>query len=123
MTMEDCDRFDEDFPFKDDYTILYLPQLGFLVRLPNDKVLQSDLSSIHTYSPPYEIPGFSFQFKTKTHAYFKNETTQLLDEEYGDIESSIKDLEASIIRELMNLLSESKEEIRQFERLIFQLDW
>lgn len=53
-----------------DYSIQYLPQLGFLAKLPS-----SDLTS-----PAAQLQGFEFKFRTDTHVFYKNGTATELDD-------------------------------------------
>jgi len=53
-----------------DYSLIYLPQIGFLAKLPS-----SDLTS-----PAAQLQGFEFKFRTDTHVFYKNGTAMELDD-------------------------------------------
>lgn len=53
-----------------EYTLQYLPQLGFLAKLPI-----TDLTS-----PAAQLPGFEFKFRTDEHVFYKNGTVTDLDD-------------------------------------------
>ena len=71
--------------------IVYFPQLGFLVSLTLNSVIESIDSREY---------GLSFQFSTDSVAYFKNDRMRELDDTLGDIHSNMTDIELSIMQSL-----------------------
>jgi DNA mismatch repair ATPase MutS len=100
-----------------EYTLLYLPQIGFLCRLPN-----SDETS-PTSPPSNAMSGFEFKFKTDTHVFFKTRTAIQFDEEYGDLQGVITDLENNIVRQVQEQILELGDVIRDISERIAELDW
>ena len=50
-------------------TYKYMPQIGFVAVL----AIEPD------QSPPMDLEGFDFRFRTETHGFYKNETAEQLD--------------------------------------------
>ncbi|KAJ3320247.1 MutS protein msh5 [Boothiomyces sp. JEL0866] len=68
------------------FTLVYLPQMGFLVCITFEtKVLE-------------DIPGLEFKFKNEKSGYYKDPTMLNLDEEIGDIFNLIGDKEIEILQ-------------------------
>lgn len=95
------------------YQLLFLPQIGFLCRLP----LMSDTS------PSPSRVEFDFKFKTDAHIFYKNATARTLDEQFGDMQGNITDIENAIIREVQAKINESADVVRQLSGKIAELDW
>eukprot|EP01083_Nonionella_stella_P070462 188541_1 len=70
-------------------TITYLPQLGYLIMIPNDRGI-----------PEGDVEDLQYQFSNEECRFYKNGRTKELDETCGDIDGIITDIEASIIRQL-----------------------
>ncbi|KAA1469886.1 hypothetical protein DENSPDRAFT_649174 [Dentipellis sp. KUC8613] len=73
--------------------VVYFPQLGFLVCVPMLEEWKSD-EGIRV------LDGWTFQFSSEAHVYFKSEKMHDLDMHIGDLYPSIVDRELEIIQEL-----------------------
>ncbi|KAI5123127.1 hypothetical protein M0805_001482 [Coniferiporia weirii] len=75
--------------------VVYFPQLGFLICVPmQEKWI--------TESRVDEFDGWSLQFSSETHAYFKSEQMHDMDIHIGDLHPSIVDREIEIIQALLD---------------------
>ncbi|KAI0315802.1 muts domain V-domain-containing protein [Amylostereum chailletii] len=73
--------------------VVYFPQLGFLICIPY-------LEEWKTGSG-IEVPdGWTFQFSSESHVYFKNTKMHDLDTHLGDLYTAIVDRELELIQEL-----------------------
>ncbi|TFY68394.1 hypothetical protein EVG20_g3567 [Dentipellis fragilis] len=73
--------------------VVYFPQLGFLVCVPMLDEWKSD-EGIRV------LDGWTFQFSSEAHVYFKSDKMHDLDMHIGDLYPSIVDRELEIIQEL-----------------------
>ncbi|KAH9983340.1 DNA mismatch repair protein MutS [Russula compacta] len=73
--------------------VVYFPQLGFLVCVPMLEEWRSG-DGIEV------LDGWTFQFSSESHVYFKNDKMHDLDKHLGDLYPSIIDRELEIIHEL-----------------------
>ncbi|KAK0221916.1 DNA mismatch repair protein MutS [Armillaria fumosa] len=74
--------------------IVYFPQLGFLVCIPMLKEWQTEAGIT-------VIDGWSFQFSSESHVYFKSQEMHDMDAHIGDLHSLIVDREIEIIQSLL----------------------
>lgn len=71
-----------------DWSVVYFPQIGFLVKIPLDSA--RNVQSID--------PRFEFQFLAEEYGYFKSRDMRELDTEIGDIHSLIVDRELELLQ-------------------------
>ncbi|KAF7365135.1 MutS 5 [Mycena venus] len=74
--------------------IVYFPQLGFLICVP----------MLDEWKGPegiQVIDGWSFQFSSESHVYFKSQEMTDMDVHIGDLHPSIVDRELEIVQELL----------------------
>ncbi|KAJ7134704.1 DNA mismatch repair protein MutS [Mycena epipterygia] len=74
--------------------IVYFPQLGFLICVPM-------LEEWKTPEGIKIIDGWSFQFSSESHVYFKSQEMTDMDIHIGDLHPSIVDREIEIVQELL----------------------
>ncbi|KAK0244297.1 muts domain V-domain-containing protein [Armillaria nabsnona] len=74
--------------------IVYFPQLGFLVCIPMLKEWQTEAGIT-------VIDGWTFQFSSESHVYFKSQEMHDMDAHIGDLHSLIVDREIEIIQSLL----------------------
>ncbi|KAJ7935731.1 DNA mismatch repair protein MutS [Mycena leptocephala] len=74
--------------------IVYFPQLGFLICVPM-------LEEWKTPEGIKVIDGWSFQFSSESHVYFKSQEMNDMDIHIGDLHPSIVDREIEIVQELL----------------------
>ncbi|KAI5896843.1 uncharacterized protein SCHCODRAFT_02725125 [Schizophyllum commune H4-8] len=80
--------------YAESLNVVYFPQLGFLVCVP---MLEDwkDEQGIQV------MDGWTFQFSSETHVYFKSEEMHDMDVHIGDLHSLIVDREIEIVQELL----------------------
>ncbi|KAG2066456.1 hypothetical protein BDR04DRAFT_1081862 [Suillus decipiens] len=92
-----------------DYTaslnVVYFPQLGFLICVPMQEEWRSE-EGIKV------LDGWSFQFSSDAHVYFKSEEMHDMDTHIGDLHPSIVDREIEIVQELLERILVSSEGMR-----------
>lgn len=86
---------------------MYLPQLGFLIKMPQDQ--------------PYG--DLEFQFSADEDAYYKNSTMRDLNDEIGDIHTNIVDRELELVQEIKDTLFQNTSEYLYVSSLVAHLDW
>ncbi|KAJ6477358.1 muts domain V-domain-containing protein [Mycena vitilis] len=74
--------------------IVYFPQLGFLICVPM-------LEEWKTPEGITVMDGWSFQFSSESHVYFKSQEMTDMDIHIGDLHPSIVDRELEIVQELL----------------------
>ncbi|KAI8636815.1 DNA mismatch repair protein MutS [Parasitella parasitica] len=90
--------------------VVYFPQLGYLVTLPQYHLQRNSgkssagssycgNSNITEYYQR-NLPGFELQFSTADNLYYKNDQTKELDATLGDLHAMIADREIEIVQEL-----------------------
>ncbi|KII86749.1 hypothetical protein PLICRDRAFT_164045 [Plicaturopsis crispa FD-325 SS-3] len=82
--------------------VVYFPQLGFLICLPMLEEWAGD-AGIKV------IDGWTFQFSSETHVYFKCQEMQDMDTHIGDLLPAIVDRELEIIQGLLEKILEHDE--------------
>lgn len=87
------------------FSIIYFPQIGFLVEVEeeNFKKDDSDLIGLNTKKIGENNIG-KLKFKMDQKYYFKNEAMEILDNEIGDILTEIKNEEFKILSELKKMI-------------------
>ncbi|OCB88935.1 hypothetical protein A7U60_g3890 [Sanghuangporus baumii] len=92
-----------------DYTsslnVVYFPQLGFLICTPMKEGWVN--SSVDVFE------GWSFQFSSETHVYFKSSEMHDMDRHIGDLHPSIVDREIEIIQTLLEKILQFADPISQ----------
>ncbi|KAI6114298.1 DNA mismatch repair protein MutS [Pisolithus sp. B1] len=74
--------------------VVYFPQLGFLITVP----------MLEEWTPDAGIEvleGWSFQFSSESHVYFKSKEMHDMDHHIGDLHSAIVDREIELVQELL----------------------
>ena len=99
---------------------VYVAQFGFLLQLHLEGV-PSDEQRVHI-ARTYEGAGLAYQFDTEGEWYFKSEGCAALDEQYGDISSALKDLEATLVRHLEEKVMGWAPLLRGAQRALAELD-
>lgn len=94
-------------------TIIYIPQLGFLIALPLIRVQQIDNIEKH---------GFELIFCANDSAYYKNSKTKEFDNHFGDIMSQINDRTHHILICVKDYILERKEQMNRAVLICGQLD-
>ncbi|KAI6129695.1 muts domain V-domain-containing protein [Pisolithus croceorrhizus] len=74
--------------------VVYFPQLGFLITVPMLEEWASD-AGIKV------LEGWSFQFSSESHVYFKSKEMHDMDHHIGDLHSAIVDREIELVQELL----------------------
>ncbi|GAW05700.1 dna mismatch repair protein msh5 [Lentinula edodes] len=74
--------------------IVYFPQLGFLICVPMQEEWRTEVGV-------QVIDGWSFQFSSESHVYFKSQEMHDMDAHIGDLHSLIVDREIEIIQALL----------------------
>ncbi|KIM89101.1 hypothetical protein PILCRDRAFT_211886 [Piloderma croceum F 1598] len=75
--------------------VVYFPQLGFLICVPMLDEWKGD-DGIQV------LDGWSFQFSSESHVYFKSQEMRDMDIHIGDLHPSIVDREIEIVQELQS---------------------
>lgn len=88
--------------FATSLNIVYFPQLGFLICVPMRDEWQSE-DGIQV------IDGWSFQFSSEQHVYFKSQEMHDMDTHIGDLHSLIVDREIEIVQGLLEEVLEHEE--------------
>ncbi len=95
--------------------IVYIPQLGYLVKVPHTQGTTPSLSS-------GALGDFSYRWKADGYVYYKNTRTQQLDNELGDIQGIIADKESAIVRQLAQDVLSHAESIKRVSNAVYELD-
>lgn len=74
--------------------VVYFPQLGYLICIPMLDEWQGEAGI-------QAIDGWTFQFSSDAHVYFKSQEMQDMDTHIGDLHSTIVDRELEIIQDLL----------------------
>ncbi|KAE9400467.1 hypothetical protein BT96DRAFT_965335 [Gymnopus androsaceus JB14] len=74
--------------------IVYFPQLGFLICIPMQEEWKNE-AGVQVFD------GWSFQFSSESHVYFKSQEMHDMDAHIGDLHSLIVDREIEIIQALL----------------------
>ncbi|KAG2361520.1 DNA mismatch repair protein MutS [Suillus spraguei] len=102
-----------------DYTaslnVVYFPQLGFLICVPMQEEWRSE-EGIKV------LDGWSFQFSSDAHVYFKSEEMHDMDTHIGDLHPSIVDREIEIVQELLERILVCSEGMRYVCDVCAELD-
>ncbi|CCE64993.1 hypothetical protein TPHA_0J01720 [Tetrapisispora phaffii CBS 4417] len=95
------------------FNAVYIPQIGFLITI--------DLNDI---SPLIQKITSSWEqiFQTETNCYFKNEQTNTLDNEIGDIYCQIEDLKLDILLKLQQYVTTKHDLLITFGSIITKID-
>ncbi|KAG2235169.1 hypothetical protein INT48_003513 [Thamnidium elegans] len=109
--------------------VVYFPQLGYLITLPQyransgDSKSNSSRSSSHvgSYYAKY-LSGFELQFTTTENIYYKNDRMKELDETIGDIHAMIADKEIEIIQGLSERVLQHTDHFSEASTLLSELD-
>mmetsp|Transcript_1582 Transcript_1582/g.2349 ORF Transcript_1582/g.2349 Transcript_1582/m.2349 type:complete len:561 (-) Transcript_1582:161-1843(-) len=94
---------------------IYFPQLGYHLEVPYDNNTTPSLQS-------GVLGNLSFRFRADEYVYYKNERTHELDEEFGDIQGIVADLEASMVRNLTEKILILGKPLRKIGKGLYKLD-
>ncbi|KAM0790292.1 hypothetical protein ACM66B_005594 [Microbotryomycetes sp. NB124-2] len=98
----------------DALSVVYFPQLGYLINTPfNDYMLDDEIQ---------RQLEWDFHFLTEDFAYFKNQKCRDLDFHLGDIRSFIQGREIDILRELVHHVAAHEELIVRTTQVLAELD-
>jgi hypothetical protein len=96
-----------------DLSVVFVPQVGFLVALDKTLVLTNAV----------ELPeDFSHIFNQDDEAFFKTKEMRELDGDIGDLHGLIKDTECMIVTDLEESLLDSELELRESFKALAELD-
>ncbi|RDB18026.1 MutS 5 [Hypsizygus marmoreus] len=95
--------------------VVYFPQLGFLICVPMLDEWQSE-TGIQV------IEGWTFQFSSNAHVYFKSQEMHDMDVHIGDLHSSIVDREIEIVQGLLEEILVYDEVMNQACHVCAELD-
>ncbi|KAI0775544.1 DNA mismatch repair protein MutS [Trametes elegans] len=95
--------------------VVYFPQLGFLVCVPMQDGWQGE-EGIKV------LEGWSFQFSSESHVYFKSPEMDDMDTHIGDLHSAIVDREIEIVQALQEKILIYAEEISRACDICAELD-
>ncbi|KAG1772449.1 DNA mismatch repair protein MutS [Suillus occidentalis] len=95
--------------------VVYFPQLGFLICVPMQEEWRSE-EGIKV------LDGWSFQFSSDAHVYFKSEEMHDMDTHIGDLHPSIVDREIEIVQELLERILVFSKGMRQACDVCAELD-
>jgi hypothetical protein len=96
-----------------DLSVVFVPQVGFLVALDKSLVLTNAI----------ELPAdFSHIFNQDDEAFFKTNEMRELDDDIGDLHGLIKDTECMIVTDLEESLLDSEPELRESFKALSELD-
>ncbi|EFC36581.1 predicted protein [Naegleria gruberi] len=112
VAQQESNSFPEDFPFS--FKAVYYPQLGFLLVVDKNETSEN-------YSE-YAQYGLRFHFSSDRSLYFKNDTTDELDTEVGDIHHLIIEQETSISVKLEKYVLQYHDQINKSNDLCAKLD-
>ncbi|CCH61772.1 hypothetical protein TBLA_0F02310 [Henningerozyma blattae CBS 6284] len=93
---------------------IYIPQLGYLLTVDNS--LEELLTKSSFQKEWKEI------FRTSTNIYYKNEFTETLDNEYGDVYGNLSDLEIEVLQKLSDCIRNYRTILTQFSDFVIELD-
>ncbi|KAG2200478.1 hypothetical protein INT47_011458 [Mucor saturninus] len=107
--------------------VVYFPQLGYLVTLPqyHNQNISDENNSTSSYVSEYYaryLTGFDLQFTTSENLYYKNEKTKELDETIGDIHALIADKEIEIIQDLSERVLKCTKQFFEVADILSELD-
>jgi DNA mismatch repair ATPase MutS len=102
----------------DQLVLVYMPQIGFLAKLPADPQ-----TSPRAMERSQSLRGFEFKFRTYTDIFYKSDTTNRLDEQYGDIQGYITDARHNIIRQVQAKIMSFAEVLANIGSKMAELDW
>mmetsp|Transcript_10628 Transcript_10628/g.40026 ORF Transcript_10628/g.40026 Transcript_10628/m.40026 type:complete len:827 (-) Transcript_10628:426-2906(-) len=103
-------RILQGIPLLDEIRVEYIPQIGFLVALHKD--------TANEFIPD----NWEFVFEQRGEAFYKEAHVCALDEEVGDIQSEILDLQNSIIREVEERVLQHEDHLLQAIDAVSVLD-
>ncbi|KAL1518771.1 hypothetical protein AB1Y20_003055 [Prymnesium parvum] len=95
----------------DELTICYVPQLGFMLKLPNVSA-----------APIWSDVDLDLQFENEGECYCKTNKVRELDASIGDISTHISDVESHIVRLLEVELLRSLPALREAQQTLAELD-
>ncbi|KAF9476534.1 hypothetical protein BDN70DRAFT_863087 [Pholiota conissans] len=101
--------------FAKSLNVVYFPQLGYLICVPM-------LDEWRTETGIEPLDGWTFQFSSDAHVYFKSQEMQDMDTHIGDLHSTIVDRELEIIQELLEEVLASTEAIEASCDVCAELD-
>ncbi|KAG9315778.1 DNA mismatch repair protein mutS [Chiua virens] len=92
-----AEQLSQTFPvdYAETLNVVYFPQLGFLITVPMREEWETE-TGIKV------LDGWSFQFSSENHVYFKSKEMQDMDTHIGDLHPAIVDREIEIIQELLD---------------------
>ncbi|KAF8798995.1 hypothetical protein BYT27DRAFT_7177307 [Phlegmacium glaucopus] len=101
--------------FAKSLNVVYFPQLGYLICVPMLEEWQNDTGI-------QGLDGWTFQFSSDAHVYFKSQEMHDMDTHIGDLHSTIVDKELEIVQELLEEVLKCDEAIRTACDVCAELD-
>jgi DNA mismatch repair protein MSH5 len=103
--------------FNSKLTVVFVPQVGFLVALPQ-RIVFGDIGQ-----PAIDLPAdFTHVFNQDEETFFKNVDMLELDQRIGDLDGLIKDTEGMIVTDLEESILDSEAELRETFKALSELD-
>ncbi|KZT60301.1 hypothetical protein CALCODRAFT_492631 [Calocera cornea HHB12733] len=90
--------------FASELNVCYYPQLGYLITIP----LRPEWQGEEDFQC---MEGWSFQFMTEEKVYFKSQEMKDMDQQIGDVYTSMMDREIEIIQDLRERVMEFSDQI------------
>ena len=125
--MERCGRDLQDrYPvLNNKLSVVFVPQVGFLVALPKEIVFGGGGSGVLGEPAPAAIEldqDFTHVFNQDGEAFFKNTDTMEMDQNIGDLDGFIKDTEGIIVSDLEESILDHEVELRETFKALSELD-
>ena len=119
----------EQFPFLGQFYLTYLPLLGYMLAVPKgehfdaykDKI-QFSTDKALALSLVKELTDWEYVFGSNEAIHFRNEITKALDEEIGDLQGNITDLEQKLIRSIEEKIIKKFDLLCTFSFLVADID-
>ncbi|CAK9302458.1 unnamed protein product [Gordionus sp. m RMFG-2023] len=93
--------------------VIFIAQLGYLLAIPTS---QEVVNNSMMYN------GLELKFVNKSYAHYKNERMRKLDEELGDINKDINDIQLNILHQLENTILKKYELLGIIADIVAELD-
>ncbi|XP_075921192.1 mutS protein homolog 5 isoform X2 [Petromyzon marinus] len=97
--------------------IIYLPQLGYLLSVPQLPEMEKEAEEGN-----FEIEGLEFMFVSDKRVHYRSSRTQELDQLLGDARCEIRDQELAIVQQLQGKVMEWAAVLREAMELAARLD-
>ncbi|CAH8660230.1 unnamed protein product [Schistosoma curassoni] len=92
--------------------LIYFPLVGYLLKIPK----------VEVETPDIQLSELEFAFTDNEMAYYRNKTTRILDQRYGDVMYAIVDAETTIMHHLQDRLLIHTQSILQASQFVAEID-